>query len=410
MLTRTCLAVLVLAGFLATAACRTSAPAPTQLPDPSAFEASPEERLDEQQRRAVRGALEAAERGDFGRAERLLDGLPAANPVVRLVRLEVRLVRGEPVAGEMLALAQERPEWRTAWELAYLAARREGDAERAFEAVRRLAQLAPNAGWEGEARSARRALADELVSGASARLAAGDHAGALQASRRALELDPERTEARLTMARAHLAAGRPSEAAALVPALPDTPEALDVKGRVAEALGQWELAAQLFGSLPSSYPGRCESLVGAQSRLRRANAPPYVTRAFAAETLERMHLAVLLAWEVPALAAKDRGEVALFEDIVQLPEGRDIVTTVRAGLLEGDVISRRFRPHGVVDRTELATVLDKLASALGRERPRWCDSTDTAECLALPGRPDGERTAELIRRVAHGGDTTCTGR
>ena len=73
------------------------------------------------------------------------------------------------------------------------------------------------------------------------------------------------------------------------------PEATELKGRVAEALGQWDMAANLYASLPDRHPGRCDLLEGARDQLRYRDAPPYLTRAVNAQAVTRKGLAAILA-------------------------------------------------------------------------------------------------------------------
>jgi hypothetical protein len=196
-------------------------------------------------------------------------------------------------------------------------------------------------------------------------------------------------------------------AAELVPALPDSGEGLELKGAVAETLGQWDLALELYTRLPADDPHRCRLVAGARQRLRRSNAPPYLTKAFAESTLDRKGLAAIIAWEVPTLGKAGAGTVPVFEDVVQLAEGPDIVVVARAGVIPGDAIEHRFGPGRIVSSRDLAAALERLARALGRPAPVFCGVRDHG-CLALPDVVNGEAAATLVRKVAGGSGEPCT--
>jgi tetratricopeptide (TPR) repeat protein len=397
------LAVLVLL-----AACRTAAPpAPSRVPDPTQ-PPLPGAPLTPEAQAAARAALAAAERGDGRGAERALRQLPAGHPVTRLVGLEIRHLQGQEVTGEVLALAQSEPGWAAGWMFVAQLAVGRGDTATELVAARQLAALEPQGPWRGRVASLEKAAHDELLAEGTARLGAGDGAAALGSARAALELAPSSIAARSLAVRGALAAGDTEAAVFYLPALPDDAEGLQLKGQVAEALGQWELALQLYERLPAKHPGRCELIEGARAQLRLANAPPYVGAALRAPTLARRSLAAILAWQAPALARTEgNGPVVVFEDIVDLPERADIAAVVRSGLMRGDAVARRFYPDRSVGREELAGVLERLAQAGGRRAPLWCGETVTPDCEVMPDAVTGAVAAELAAAIAAEGGGPC---
>jgi tetratricopeptide (TPR) repeat protein len=400
----------LLLAALVVAACRTAAPPVIERsPDPTAPPLVGAT-LDPTQLQHARSAVAAAERGDWAGAERFLAKLPPSHPVTTLTRLEVRFLHGEDVVTAVRAFAEELGDYGSAWALAALAATRAGDLEGSVSAARRVAVLQPDPRWDRMVAEGERTLLAAALREASSLLAAGDAAGALAKARGVLERAPGLTAARLLAVRAALAAGEPRTAAALLPALGDDPEATELKGRVAEALGQWEMAASLYASLPERHPGRCELLDGARDQLRYRDAPPYLTRAVGAQTVTRRGLAAILAWEAPALAQRAGGAVPVFEDIVQIAERVDIVTVARAGVIPGDAVARRFHPDRHVQARELRLVLERLAAALERPSPRWCEGEAAEGCLTVPIEPSGRNAAELVRTVAGLGGERCNQR
>jgi len=357
---------------------------------------------------AARAAVAAAERGDARAAERAQRRLPAGHPVTRLVALEVSHLGGGDVFGEALALAEAEAGWRTAWQfVAQLAAER-GDAAAELVAARRLVTLDPDGGWQRRVASLEQAALDGLLRDGQARLAGGDGAGALQAARAALELAPTSNPARMLAVRAALAAGDTAAAVVYLPALPDDADGLQLKGRVAEALGQWELALQLYERLPARHPGRCELVEGARAQLRLANAPPYVAAALRATALARRSLAAIVAWQAPAFVRADAdGPVVVFEDVVDLPERADIAAVVRSGVMRGDAVARRFYPDRAVEREELMTVIERLARLSGRRTPLWCGAGAPSDCLEPPAAATGAAASELVAAIAAEGGGPC---
>ncbi|TAM52721.1 MAG: hypothetical protein EPN53_05660 [Acidobacteria bacterium] len=400
---------LALAAMVVLAACRSTAPPPIRrMPDPTGPPLAGAA-LTPAQLEAARAAVAAAESGQAAKGEERLRLLPEGHPVRALAELELRFLQGEAVLGQAEALAAANPGYGSAWGLVVVAARRQGDARAALPAARTAARLQPDAGWGPVAVELEGTVVGELVSRGRALLQSGDAAGALARAREALEVAPGVVTGRTLAVRALLALHDSRGAAGLVPGLPDTAEGLELKGNVAQALGQWDLALEFYNRLPADTPNRCELIAEARRRLRLSDAPPYLTRALSARPLRRAGLAAIIAWEAPGLAGKAAGAVPVFEDVVQLQERRDIVVVARAGVIPGDAIARRFAPNRVVSPGELAAVLDRLATALGRPAPRWCGGGEQG-CLQLPEAVDGRTAADLVRRVAGEGGDPCAQR
>jgi tetratricopeptide (TPR) repeat protein len=358
---------------------------------------------------AVHLAVAAAEAGDFMGAERHLKAAPPAHPARVLAALEIDFLQGAKVEAEALALAKREGGYGSAWGFAAIAANREADPRSALDAARRAAELQPDAGWDKLIGEVAASLSAGLLAQGTALLARGDASGALDRAREALAVVPEAVGARMLAVRALLTLRDTRGAAALVPGLPDSAEGLTLKGKVAEALGQWDLALDLYGRLPGSDPNRCELIETARAKWRLANAPPYVVRALENKSIHRRDLAAILVFEVPALAELASASVPVFEDVVQVPEHLDILTVARAGVISGDPLTRRFGPDHTVSARELEATLDRLAKVLHHPAPRWCDSSDV-ECLKLPASIDGETAVALVRQVAGGGGEPCAQR
>lgn len=399
-----------LLGAALLAACRTVAPpVVTQVPDPLApplvgAALGPEQQL------AVRSAVAAAEAGRGAEAARYLAQLPAGHPVQALASLEVAFLAGQPVAKEAAALAASEAGYGAAWGLTVLACQREGDLRGTMRAARTAAELQPDARWGTLADEAEAELRKRLVAGAARQLQMGDAEAALESARETLAEFPDLLAARMVAIRALLALDNVGGAAGLVPGLPDTDEGLEIKGKVAERLGQWDLAVDLYSRLREGDPRRCELIEGARTQLRLANAPPYLRKALAATSLNRRGLAAILVWSVPTIARHAGGAVPVFEDVVHLQERADILVVARAGIISGDAIARAFGPERTVSQREFMQAAERVASLVGRPMPAWCEaeaSTDGHDCIPVPASIGGAEAVTMINAVVGEGGTPC---
>ena len=389
-------------------ACRTTAPPAriSHVPDPL-LGAVPGVALSSEQQTAVRRALAIAERGEFARAEHELATLPATHPAVRLAAVEITFLQGGTASPAAEKLTSEYAQYPAAWGVLALAYQGEGETRKAVSAARRAAELGLSGNWAERAAEWERVLTDRLLANGTALLQSGDAAGALRVASEVLAATPTVAAARMLATRAHLAMGEAKAAAALVPALPDSDEGLELKGQVAERLGQWDLAVELYSRLASSNPRKCELLRTAREQWRLVNAPPYLTRALTAPVLSRKGLAAILVWKVPNLGAAATGTVPVFEDIVHLQERRDIITAVRANVMLWDAVTRRFGAEHAVTARELQTVLARLASVIGRRPLVWCDGNDVDDCANLPATVTGAAAAALVEQLITGEDSPC---
>ncbi len=390
-------------------ACRTAAPPPrpARVPDPLPAPAAAVA-LTEVQRKALYLALAAAERGDGEAAHRELRRLPGDHPAVGLANLEVRFLLGEKVGEEVSRLAREQPDYIPLLTFAAQSLQAEGRYAEALVPARQVLQ----AGGDGAAARRVRELESLVIGGKTAEarsaLQAGDAARAIAVASDALSLVPGAVSLLEVLVSAYLAEGNVPAAARLVPSLPDDAEGLVLKGRVAAAGQQWDVAAAMFARLPDDYPGRCALLADARRRSRLVQAPPYVQEALNSENLTRAELAALVAWEAPTVVEKARGAVSVFEDIVSLGQRRDVVTVVWAGVMDGDSVTRRFYPHRRVRARDLVEVVERLATVVGKSRPEWCGETPSSGCLEAPGEVvTGSVASALLRQVAAGGEDQC---
>lgn len=389
-------------------ACQTGAPlsSVSGVPDPLQGDL-PGIPLSPREQRAVREAVEAAARGDWARSERALTRVPWDHPVAEFSRMLVSHLQGNAVAQAARAFGNRFPGYQPAWELAVRAAGEEGDLVGALTLAREQSRLHPGPYWERQVSALGNALVAHGLAQGRSLLADGAAEAGLSLLRDVLQHRPDSEELRSLAVRSALAVEDLRSAAELVAAMPDSAAGLELKGRVAEALGQMDLALQLFRQMPSEVPGRCALIASVWNRWRLNDAPPALRGALQAEIVSRREVAALLVWEVPVLAEHVRGPVPVLDDAVGLPEVGEILVAVRSGIMHADLVSRLFRPDQQVSGEALGETLARLARLLGVPVPAWCGTEGQGGCLTLPDVPSGAEAVLLIRQVVGTEETLC---
>lgn len=382
----------------------TTGPAPRGLfPDPlePPVPPPPLTRSQTKAAREVAALLAAARLAD---ASRKLEALPANHAARELLQLERALAAGEAnLWPAVVSLTQRFPQYRPAWRLAVLVAEREGLYFEAAEAAEQLAQLVSGEPWHRRrdellARALRQA--EERV---ASLLQAGQAGEAADQAQALLARFPERRSVRELAVRAALAAGKVEQAKLLVLSLPEDEAGLEMKAEVAASEERWEVAVALLRRLPPHHPGRCSKLRQAEEQARWQKASPLAREARESGRLTRAQLASLLTFYFPLLAAKAQGPVPLFEDLVGVPQQADALVVVRAGLMAGDPLTRRFAPRRVVTGAELSKVLERLVEVLQVPGVNLCGNDGSVnDCLAVPSGKEevsGKEAAALFARL-----------
>lgn len=343
-----------------------------------------------------------ADAGDLAAAREKLSGLPRDHPVRLFLQLEIAFAAGElGLWPKVSAFADRFPSYRPVWELAVLVGEREGALLGASEAAKKVAELG------GPARFRRRseellvrflAASEEQI---ARLLANGKAAEALEQGRELVARFPEHRRLRELAVRAALAAGKTDDAKLLVLPLPEDGPGLELKAEVAVAQGKWDLAAQLYRRLPADFPGRCAKLRHAEDQARWQKAPARVNKALASPRLSRGELATLVVFYFPQVAEKASGPAPLFEDLVGYPAQEEILVLVRAGIMGGDPLTRRFGPSRIVTPRELEGVVQRLGKALGLPGLAVCQGNATGNnCVPLPAFEAGFSGEGAVRLLA----------
>lgn len=387
---------LALAACLLLASCATTPRGRGLLPEPVLDQAP--EALSPTQKRLAREVWVLADAGDLASARAKLTGLPAGHPVRVFLSLEISFAAGElGLWPRVSSFAETYPSYRPAWELAVLIGEREGELLGAAEAAGKLATLTGQSRWQRKAEELTSRFWVAAEGEVAARLEKGDAAGALAQARSLLERFPERRLLREMAVRAALAAGKTAEAKLLVLPLPEDGAGLELKAQVAAAEERWDVAAELYRRLPAGFPDRCGKLREAEERARWQKAPTRVTKAASSPRLSRAELATLVLFYFPKVAEKARGVAPLFEDLVGHPAQEEVLTLVRAGVMGGDPLTRRFGPNRAVSAKELETVVQRLVKTL--DLPA-CQGEGGNACLPLSAGDKALTGQDAVRVLA----------
>lgn len=372
--------VLVVVVSFCLAACTTTAPAPTRieprdesryLPDPrtgyggttpraiawrfdrawSAFEAGDVTRAESGFAGVLRSdpgylpavlgqAAVALERGDYSRAERLIErGTSEETRVAAgIYQAEVDLLRGNP--------------------------------DRAYERYREVISAV---GLPAATRDRFEALGSDIFEAKLAEARRAQSAeDAVTILRRALVIGAPSRPARLLLAQKLIELGRFDEASReLDPLVPDATSDAD---EIQRALGEIEAGKGLYQEAIARYErlsrkSPSPELTGRLGELKRlwseANMPPQFRQAIDSQLLTRSELAVLIYWKVSAVRfAQGLGEppIAIDTDVVGREE---VVRALALRLMQVDPVTRRFNPLDPVTASSLLRIAARVLSLRG---------------------------------------------
>ncbi len=397
------LAALVLGGVLAAGGCATTGPpagpsAALAFPSPLTGPGRPTVSSHEARELGRGWQALAAGRPEEARSRAAKAGPGSAST---LLALQAGLVEDPASAVSGLeALVQENPRYAAAWLTLSEAAERAGKESLALEAARRGAALWGSPTWRARATRLEDRLVGERLARGREALEGDDPATAAGMATRVLEVDPGNREARLLQARAALATGDDATVEQSLEPLGNDPEALLLRGRLAEKRHHWMTAYRLYEALPADHPLRQAAMDRAKHAWRVSNLPPYVQEALHSPALTREQLAVLLVSLAPQVETLATGTPPLLSDIVALPSQREIVTAVRAGLMDADALEHTFRPEDSADAETVQRAIDGLCRLLGRTGPDWCSGdTENGGCVRLDTHPSGDRVAALLKTL-----------
>lgn len=327
------------------------------------------------------------------------------NDPARLLAAQVGLVAKTDPSGELRAIVGRHPDYAAAVLTLSLALERIDDEQASLATARRGAVLWGARRWRQRVTDLEdRWIGQRLATGREA-LSAGDDAHARALAAEVLKVEPDSREAHLLDAKALMAAGSLDQAKQELDSLGKDPEAIVLRGRIAELKDDWTAAMSLYESLPPLDPKRAALLSRARRRWRLANMAPYVQEAIDSPALTRAQLAVLLVALAPQVESTSASASPLLTDIVELPGHREIVVAVRAGLIDTDEIEHRFFPNREADAATARSAIDRLCKILGDTVPAWCTNSDSAPgCVRLSEPVTGRQVADLLLHIVEGGN------
>lgn len=374
----------------------------TELPSPITGPGHP--RLSRSEERRVAKAWRDIQRGRADRAGRRVEGADD-NVAVRLLRLQLELLAGGETTGELQGLVATDPGYASAWFTLSVAAERNGHEGIAYEAARLAAELWPDSPWSARRARLEQRWVEAPLEQARRSLAEGAAARSLDELRSALALEPQNHDLVLTECRALIELDRLQDAEQALAKLKDDPAAVMLGGEVAEKQGRWATAMERYELLPEGTPGRAEALERARLQWRLSTLPRYAQAALASPEMTRAQLAALLVNLVPTVETLPGGRVPLLSDIVDTPCQREILACVRLGLIDVDELEHRFDPERPVSPEEVQAAVERLASLLGVQAPRWCDpsSVVSSTCAAVASPVTGEEVSDVVLQVVRGG-------
>ncbi len=300
------------------------------------------------------------------------------------------------LTGPLETLCNDHPDWASAWLTLSFAAEREGQTGTALHAAETAARSWPDPRWTDRASRLRSAWDRPLTGLDHQALEQDDPTTALAALDELAASGVENDELNFLRARALARLGRDREAREILRRLPETPESLALAASLAEREGDWSEALHLYSELPESWPGRARDLRRVKLLWRLDNMPPDVRTAFDVPHLDRARLATILVALVPEIETANLHPVPVMTDVVGIPEQREVIAVVRAGLMKPVGSEKAFHPEWPVSPDLAAEVIARLASFLHRPLPASCGQTPTPDCLGLKDPVSGEMARAAI--------------
>lgn len=361
----------------------TTPTAPDRLPSPLSGPGVPTIKKSQHKKisRAWNELLSGNVGGALKRLSRAGDSIPAS-----LLDVQIRLLQGDgEVVEELRHITDGHPGYAAAWITRSVAAAEMGAEAEAIRSAERGADLWPDSPWAARPGELRRTWIDDRVRLGDDLLAEGRDEDAWKAYSAARNLDPENPEAALGLARIHLADDRLDEAEPLLAIAGDLPDAVFLRGRIAERREDWHAAMEHYSQLPINDPRRDTALNRAKIKWRLTLLPPYAREAMTAEPPDRGDLAVILVSVYPRLETLPGDAVPVMSDIVDHPGHREIITVVRLGIMTADRRDHRFYPDRPADPATIREAVDRTRALLGLPARVWCGDRDVvgSECTSL---------------------------
>jgi len=369
---------------------------PSDLPSPLAGPGVVEMKKSQYRRidRAWREFLAGDHAESRKRAQRAGDLAPT-----RLLEFQILLQEGNlDGLDDLRALCEQQPNYAAAWITLSMAAEAAGLESEAITTAEQAGELWPEPPWLDRADDLYSRWVDDRINHAARLVEDGDPNGAMAELESASDLDPERQDAALIMAKILITNDQIPEAESILAELPDLPEAVFLRGRIAEDRSDWKSAMERYSALPVDYPGREDGLKRTQIQWRLTLLPGYARTSMTALELTRADLAVVLVSVRPQLETLPGDSVPVMSDIVDSPGQREIITVVRLGIMRADRREHRFYPGRPVDMGAVQEAIQRTRALLGLTAPVWCTEPDVlgSDCISISPPPSGGAVVQAV--------------
>jgi tetratricopeptide (TPR) repeat protein len=317
----------------------------------------------------------------------------------RLLLQQVDFEEEKPeLVPRMTKLAEENPDYASAWLTLSVVAEATGDEIVALAAAQKGAQLWSNRRWQNRVDDLTARWVTDRITAAAELLDRGHSEGALERVEPAITLQPNNTEALLLKSRALIDLDKIDDAEHLLVQIEQSSEATWLVGRIAEQRRDWLTAMDVYESLPEDFPGRNQCLHKVRLQWRLEQQPPWVQRALTSDSITRADLAVLLIALAPEIELLEALQIPVLSDIVELPSQREILAVVRAGLIETDPVEPKFFPNRLITVEQFQRAVNRLAQILGVEAPTWCteDGVVSSPCTVIPDQLNGQYALSVL--------------
>jgi tetratricopeptide (TPR) repeat protein len=391
-----CLFVVMSTG---SAVSETATPLPNPLAGPGVGEISKSQRkkIDRGWRSRIDGDVEKSRKRMSAVSE-----LPAA----QLLELQLRRDEGADVTASLHSFCLAHPDYAVAWVTLSVAAEETEHEALALDAAVRVKKLWPTSSWAARADALHARWVDDRITSARSMVEARELDTAIATLDAALALDPGRHDAALLKARIYLVDDKSSAAEEILVELLEVPEAVYLRGTIAEERGDWQTAMDLYTALPASHPQRVAAIDRARTQWRLTLLPHHAKAAMNSTEVTRGELAVLLTSLLPRLKTLPGGDVPVMSDIVDHPGHREIITVVRLGIMHADRRDHLFLPHAPIGAEAVRDAINRARTILGLPSLRWCRSPDMvgSDCHSISTPPSGGSVVRAVLDTSSGAD------
>jgi len=328
-------------------------------------------------------------------------------PAAQLLELQIRRSENDPDITEFLSsFCDNNNAYAAAWVTLSVSAEESGREDVSIQAAQRAADLWPTSSWAERPAMLYQRWVEDRITAAGSMMNDGRIDDASAALDAALALDPERRDAFFLIGKIHLLNAELDDADLILAEFPKRPEAIYLRGTIAETRGDWQSAMELFSTLPVTYSQRAAAMDRVQTQWRLTLLPDYAESAMKSTDMTRGELAVTLVSLQPRLKTLPGGDVPVMSDIVDYPGQREIITAVRLGIMQSDRRGRVFLPNAPAGSSTVTDAVNRARTLLGLPPQSWCAKPDMvgSGCYFIGAPPNGESVVRAVLDTLSGAE------